>query len=176
MEPGARDRNGGGRQSPSPPSPTVPVLVLGVGNVLMGDEGVGVRVVTLLESMEPIPGIRLMDGGTGGVNLLEDIQTAKAVIMVDATRDGKAAGTVARLKPAAVGALPHGLSAHDFGLKDLFAASALLGTFPEIHLFTISVEEVKPMCLDLSPAVAASVPRVADEVRALAASLAAQAR
>ncbi|HVS52581.1 MAG TPA: hydrogenase maturation protease [Opitutaceae bacterium] len=144
------------------------VLVIGVGNFLMGDEGVGIHVLRALENDAPIDGAALLDGGTGGINLLETIEHAPVVIMIDATRDGQPAGTVTLLRPARVADLPHGLSAHDFGLKDLFAAAALLGRFPEIHLFTISVETIHPMCLELSPEVAAAVPEVVRSVHALA--------
>ncbi|MCX6955896.1 MAG: hydrogenase maturation protease [Verrucomicrobia bacterium] len=148
-----------------------PVLILAVGNLLMGDEGAGIHFLRRLESETPVPGARLLDGGVAGITLLEDIQRARAVIMVDATRDGGAAGTVKLLRPRTIGALPQGLSSHDFGLKDLFAAAALLGSMPEVHLFTISVETVHPMCLQLSPPVAAAIPRVLDSVRMLAAQL-----
>lgn len=160
---------------PPPASPDAPVLILAVGNLLMGDEGVGVHLLRTLEHEPPVPGARLLDGGVAGVNLLEDIQRARAVILIDATRDGRPAGTVALLRPKTVGAIPQGLSAHDFGLKDLFAAAALLGAMPDVHLFTISVEELKPMCLELSPPVAAAVPEVLLAVRALAARLVAGA-
>lgn len=163
--------------APAGPVSSAPaVLVIGVGNLLMGDEGVGIHVLRALEQEPPVPGTELLDGGTGGINLLESIERAPRVIMIDATRDGRPAGTLACLRPARVADLPHGLSAHDFGLKDLFAAAALLGRFPEIHLFTISVETVRPMCLDLSPAVAAVVPEVVHSVHALAHCLAAETR
>lgn len=162
--------------TPRPPAnPDAPVLILAVGNLLMGDEGVGVHILRALEHEPHVPGARLLDGGVAGINLLEDIQRVRAVIMIDATRDGRPAGTVTLLRPRTVGAIPQGLSAHDFGLKDLFAAAALLGSMPEVHLFTISVEEVKPMCLELSPPVAAAVPEVLLSVRALAARLVADA-
>lgn len=148
-----------------------PVLILAVGNLLMGDEGVGVHTLRALEHEPVVPGARLLDGGVAGMNLLEDIQRARTVIMIDATRDGRPAGTVTRLRPATVGALPQGLSAHDFGLKDLFAAAALLGSMPEVHLFTVSVETVKPMSLELSEPVAAAMPEVLQAVRTLAAQL-----
>lgn len=148
-----------------------PVLILAVGNLLLGDEGVGIHLLRILEREETVPGARLLDGGVAGINLLEDIQRARSVIMIDATRDGRPAGTVTLLRPATVSAIPQGLSAHDFGLKDLFAAAALLGAMPDIHLFTISVETVNPMCLELSPAVAAALPEVLHSVRALAARL-----
>jgi hydrogenase maturation protease len=155
----------------APADPDSPVLILAVGNLLMGDEGVGIHLLRALEHEPPVPGARLLDGGVAGINLLEDIQRARSVIMIDATRDDRPAGTVTLLRPATVGAIPQGLSAHDFGLKDLFAAAALLGSMPDVHLFTISVETVKPMCLELSPAVAAALPEVLHSVRALAARL-----
>ena len=163
-----------GEDSPRPAAPNLDasVLILAVGNLLMGDEGVGVHILRALEHEPLVPGARLLDGGVAGVNLLEDIQRARAVIMIDATRDGRPAGTVKLLRPKTVGAIPQGLSAHDFGLKDLFAAAALLGAMPDVHLFTISVETVNPMCLELSAPVAAAIPEVLHSVRALAARLA----
>jgi hydrogenase maturation protease len=161
-------------ETPTPPARacvSYPVLVLGVGNLIMGDEGVGIHTLRTLES-DPVPeGVRLLDGGTAGINLLEDIQNARVVVMIDATRDGRPAGSIALHRPETVGALPHGLSAHDLGIKDLFAAAALLGHMPDIYLFTISVEEIIPMSLDLSPPVAAAVPEVVEAVNALVAGL-----
>ncbi|HET7536593.1 MAG TPA: hydrogenase maturation protease [Candidatus Didemnitutus sp.] len=150
------------------------VLVLGIGNVLMGDEGVGVHALRALETRTPLRGVRLLDGGTGGVNLLQEILGADDIILVDATRDGRPAGTITFLQLDSVGALPRGLGAHDFGLKDLFAAAALLGRLPRLHLFTISVETVQPMSMSLSPAVAAALPELVHAVRAHAARQAAE--
>jgi hydrogenase maturation protease len=148
------------------------VLVLGVGNLLMGDEGVGIHILRQLERERPMDGVRLLDGGTGGVNLLTEFDGADDIVLVDATRDGQPAGTITFLRPEFVGDLPRGLGAHDFGLKDLFAAAALLGRLPRIHLYTIAVEEVRPMCTELSPAVAATIPEVVHAVHALTARLA----
>lgn len=147
------------------------VLVLGVGNLLMGDEGVGIHVLRTLEQAAPVPGVRLLDGGTGGINLLREFDGAGDIVMIDATRDGRPAGTITFLQPLCVGELPRGLGAHDFGLKDLFAAAALLGHFPRIHLYTVSVEEVRPMCTELSPTVAKAVSGVVHAVLALTARL-----
>jgi hydrogenase maturation protease len=148
------------------------VLVLGVGNILMGDEGVGVHVLRALEREMPAPGVRLLDGGTGGVNLLAEFDGVSAVLLIDATYDGKAAGTITHLQPKRVGDLPRGLGAHDFGLKDLFAAAALVGRLPELHVYTISVATVVPMCTELSAPVEAAVADVVSRVRADAAALA----
>ena len=144
------------------------VLVLGVGNLLMGDEGVGVHVLRALEMETPSPELRLLDGGTGGINLLSEFDGVRDIILIDATRDGQSAGTIRFLQPRNVTDLPRGLGAHDFGLKDLFAVSALLDQTPSIHLFTISVEEIRPMSMELSSAVEAAVPEVVRSVRKLA--------
>jgi hydrogenase maturation protease len=147
--------------------PACRVLVLGVGNLLMGDEGVGVHVLRELEKQAP-QGVRLLDGGTGGINLLREFDGVCDIVLIDATRDGNPAGTLTFLQPRDAGELPRGLGAHDFGLKDLFAVSALLDQMPSVHLFTISVEEIRPMCMELSPAVAAAVQQAADAVQSLA--------
>ncbi|RFC45122.1 MAG: hydrogenase maturation protease [Verrucomicrobia bacterium] len=149
------------------------ILVLGVGNLLMGDEGAGVHALRWLEAEPPLAGVRLLDGGTGGANLLGEFEGRRAVILIDATRDGSAAGTVVyrHLQLGRSFDLPPSLSAHDFGLKDLFAAAALIGTLPEIHLYTIAVQTLHPMCTELSPEVEAAIPEVVHSVHALAARL-----
>lgn len=157
---------------PRPRDTRAPVLVLGVGNILMGDEGVGVHVVRALEREPELTAVRLLDGGTGGVNLLAEFDGVRAIILIDATRDSRPAGAITYLKPGHITELPRGLGAHDFGLKDLFAASALIGREPELHLYTISVETIRPMCTELSAAVAVSVPPVVWMIHGHAARLA----
>lgn len=158
---------------PAAENPSAPVLVLGVGNVLMGDEGVGVHAIRRLEREAALPGVRLLDGGTGGVSLLGEFERVRAILLLDATRDGRPDGRISYLRPAHAADLPRGLGAHDFGLKDLFAAGALLGRAPALHLYTVSVSTIRPMCLELSDAVAAAVPPLAWIVHGHAARLAA---
>jgi hydrogenase maturation protease len=150
------------------------VLVLGVGNVLMGDEGVGVHAIRRLELEPRIPDVLILDGGTGGVNLLAQFDGVAAMILVDATRDGRRDGAITYLAPQHVVDLPRGLGAHDFGLKDLFAAAALLGRLPRLHLYTVSVSQIRPMCTELSDPVAAAIPPLAWTVHGHAARLAAE--
>ena len=150
-----------------------PILVIGAGNLLMGDEGVGIHILRTLEQVEPPFGVRFLDGGTGGVSLLGELETARSVIFIDATRDGQPAGTLTLLRPGRIIDLPPEISAHEFGVKDLFAAAALLDQLPEVHVLTISVETIKPMCMDLSNEVAAVVPIAATRVLDLARELSA---
>ena len=137
-----------------------PVLVLGIGNVLMGDEGVGVHAIAALEQ-EAWPGhVALLDGGTGGFHLLEYLQSYPSIIMIDATMDGEPAGSVAVLRPKYASDFPRSLTAHDIGLRDLIDATAMLGQLPDITLITVSIVEIKSMVMTMSPAVAAAIPRV----------------
>jgi hydrogenase maturation protease len=122
--------------------------------------------VRTLEQTPRPAGVRLLDGGTGGVNLLSEFEGVSAVVLIDATYDGQPAGTVTHLRPQRIADLPRGLGAHDFGVKDLFAAAALLGLWPELHVFTISIAEMRPMCTELSPPVAHAVPIAVREVGA----------
>jgi len=139
-------------------------IVLGVGNVLMGDEGVGVLVARRLTEAGVPPGVDVVDGGTGGFHLLEYFQDYERVVLVDATLDGQAPGSVSVIRPRFSSDYPPTLSAHDIGLKDLLDAVYLLGHSPEVVLFAISVARLDEVTLEVSPAVAESVPRVAQQV------------
>lgn len=141
-------------------------LVLGIGNLLMGDEGVGVRVVEALERASWRPdGVTLVDGGTGGFHLLEYLQEFTPIVMIDATLDGQPAGTVSVLRPKYASDFPRALTAHDIGLRDLVETAALLGSLPPITLVTISIAEIQSMVTTLTPAVAAAIPAAAALVR-----------
>lgn len=152
-------------------------LVLGIGNVLMGDEGVGVRVIEDLERVHWRPaGVTLVDGGTGGFHLLEYLQEFSPIVMIDATLDGRPAGTVGVLRPKYASDFPRALTAHDIGLRDLVESAALLGSLPPIALVTISIVEIQSMVTTLTPAVAAAIPHAAALVReTVAAEVAAHA-
>lgn len=141
-------------------------LVLGIGNVLMGDEGVGVHAVRRLEGTLP-PHVALLDGGTGGFHLLDDLASHDPIYMIDATMDGKPAGTVSLTEPRYASDFPRTLTAHDIGLRDLIESAALLGRLPRVYLVTVSVEALQPMELTLSPEVEAALPAVIDEIHRL---------
>ena len=140
------------------------ILVMGVGNLLMGDEGVGVHAIRLLEQLPWPPDVSLLDGGTGGFHLLAHFGDCDVLIMIDATMDGEPPGTVALIEPRYASDFPKALSAHDIGLKDLVESAALLKMMPRVLLVTISVAELQELEMTLSPAVEASLPRVLDLV------------
>jgi hydrogenase maturation protease len=149
---------------PSPPTTSEPsVLVLGIGNVLLGDEGIGVHVVRHLQALDP-SGLQCLDGGTGSLTLLEPMQAASRLVVVDATADGRPPGTLDRLKPRFASDFPPSLTAHDIGLRDLVESFYLLGRGPEVTLHTVSITWPQDMGLDLSPEVAAIVPELARRI------------
>jgi len=140
-------------------------LVLGIGNVLMGDEGVGVHAVEYLRRETWPSGVSIVDGGTGGFHLLEYLRDFDPIVMIDATTDGQPPGTVSVIRPRYASDFPRALTAHDIGLRDLIEAAQLGGPLPSIELITVSIAEIRPMTLSLSPEVAAALPTVRDVVR-----------
>ncbi|HRH45529.1 MAG TPA: hydrogenase maturation protease [Pyrinomonadaceae bacterium] len=137
------------------------VLILGIGNTLMGDEGIGVHVVNSLEKTALPDGVELLDGGTGSFLLLEPMQSADKVILIDATIDGAKAGSVRRLHPRYSKDYPKTLTAHDIGLKDLIDAFYLMGKTPEVTLFAVSIEDLQDLTTEMSPDLNKVVPKVA---------------
>jgi hydrogenase maturation protease len=140
------------------------VLLLGIGNVLMGDEGVGVHVVRHAEQRGLPEGCVGLDGGTGSLTLLEPMQRAGSVLLVDATLDGSPPGTLRRLRPRFSTDYPRTLTAHDIGLKDLLDVFYLLGEEPDVTLFAVSIEPPEGLDLELSERMAARVPEIAGRV------------
>jgi hydrogenase maturation protease len=141
------------------PGPLQPKpLVLGVGNLLMGDEGVGVAAIRRLEQGDLGEHAELVDGGTGGFHLLGLFRDRRHIVLIDAATDGKPVGTVSLIRPRYASDFPPSLTAHDIGLKDLLESAALLGDLPEVDLITISIGGLGSLTMELSPAVAAALP------------------
>lgn len=142
----------------------VSVLVLGIGNLLMGDEGVGVHVVRHMSQMQLPEGVQCMDGGTGSFLLLEPRQQAERIILLDATVDGEPAGTVTRLTPKFSSDYPKTLTAHDIGLKDLLDAAYLTRGTLRVTLFAISIDPPQAIGMDMSPSIAKRILEIASLV------------
>ena len=133
------------------------ILILGIGNYLMGDEGVGVHFVNTLDESEFPENITFMDGGTGGFLLIPYLESHHIAIIIDATMDGKETGTVSLLKPKFSNDFPQSLSGHNFGLKDMVEILTMFDRMPDIYLYTITIDNMDPMVTELSPKVQASL-------------------
>jgi hydrogenase maturation protease len=147
-------------------------LVLGLGNVLMGDEGIGVHVVRALQEHSLPEGVECLDGGTGGFTLLGPLQSADHVLMVDAAADGNPEGTVTRTTPRFSRDYPPTLTAHDVGIKDLLDVFYIQGGGPDIVLYAITINPLQPITLSLSAggeqAAKTAVERILAELQGLA--------
>ncbi len=108
------------------------VLVLGIGNLVMADDGVGVLVAQQLQQRYRFPdNVEIMDGGTLGLDLLPKLENITNLIMIDAVETGKQPGTCVRLYGEELPiALETKVSPHQMGLKDLLAVSELMGHSP----------------------------------------------
>ena len=140
------------------------ILIMGVGNYLMGDEGIGVHLIQEMAKREFPEYVDILDGGTGGFLLLSCFEVYPTIIFVDATMDGKPAGTISLIRPKFASDFPSALSVHDVGLKDMIEAVYLMDHLPDIHLFTVSIEEISPMTMELSSNVKKSIPLIIDKI------------
>lgn len=158
------------------------LLVLGLGNVLCGDDGLGVAVVEeLLRRYEPGPGLRILDGGTLGLALLAHIRDCEDLILVDAIRAEGPVGSFVRLSGEEVApAARERLSVHQIGVADLLDGLRLLDAYPRRLVLLGLVPETLELGLDPSPAVTAQLPflteQVVREVRSLGYRLIPRAR
>ncbi len=140
------------------------ILILGIGNYLMGDEGVGVHFAQMLENETLPPGVDVVDGGTGGFHLTNFFEAYPNVILVDATLDGQAPGTIHLLEPRFSKDFPKAMSTHDIGMKDLIEALTLMGTLPKIYLFAVSIETLQQQQVTLSPVIEVVLPELRRQV------------
>ncbi len=107
-------------------------LVLGLGNLVHSDDGLGVHAIQALTGDARVsPDAVLMDGGTQGLNLLPHISAFQRLLVIDALDVGEAPGTLVRLEGNALRNLPGKASVHQLGFADLLVALELLGELPE---------------------------------------------
>ncbi len=146
-------------------------LLLGVGNYLMGDEGIGVHLIQEIAQLKLPENVDILDGGTGGFLLLNCFEAYKNIIFVDATMDGKPEGTITLIRPKFASDFPSALSVHDVGLKDMIEAVYLMDMKSNLWLFTITIKEIIPMTVGLSPNVKQAIPQLISQIFALAEQL-----
>jgi hydrogenase maturation protease len=141
------------------------IVILGVGNVLLSDEGVGVHVANEMIKMELPANVSVVEGGTDGFRLLNVITEADRLIVVDAVKGGGDPGTIYRFDINDVKNSPSGFktSVHQIGILEVIDLSGLIGKTP--HTTVIGVEPKSlEMSLELSPEIKDKVPRVIELV------------
>jgi hydrogenase maturation protease len=155
------------------PERPIPLLVLGLGNVLCGDDGLGPAAVSALVRAFDVPdGVTVLDGGTLGLSLLPWIEDARHVLLVDAVRADQPAGTFVRLEGDEVApAVRERLSVHQIGVADLLDGARWRGRYPSGLVLLGLVPAVVELGLGRSAAVEAGLPalieRIVAEARAL---------
>ncbi|HYO41588.1 MAG TPA: hydrogenase maturation protease [Candidatus Limnocylindrales bacterium] len=150
-----------------------PLVAIGVGNVLLGDDAIGIRVIEALRSIadqDPLAlpsGTRLVDGGTLGLDLLRVVGEARGVVLVDAVRLGAAAGSVSVFRGDAIataGGHRDGQAASAVG--ELIAVARLMGWLPQsVSMVGIEVVDTE-FGMHLSPVVDHALPAAMDAVMA----------
>ncbi|MBS0053940.1 HyaD/HybD family hydrogenase maturation endopeptidase [Yersinia sp. Marseille-Q3913] len=123
------------------------ILVLGIGNLLLSDEAVGVRLVEALEQRFTIPaGVEVLDGGTAGLELMEAMADRDHLIVADAVLTGQPPGSVAVLRDKEIPAMfSRKVSPHQLGLCDVLMALQLTDEFPrQLTLVGVVPESLAP--------------------------------
>jgi hydrogenase maturation protease len=138
------------------------VVVLGIGNTILSDEGVGVHAAEALQAAHELPDyVEVIDGGTAGMELLGPLSGVDLLVVLDAVKTGRPPATVVKLAGSEVPAFFRSkLSPHQVSICDVLAALEFSGDKPK-DLVLIGVEpESLDLGLSLTPAVAARVPEM----------------
>ncbi|MEQ1623497.1 MAG: hydrogenase maturation protease [Sediminibacterium sp.] len=143
-------------------------LILGIGNYLMGDEGVGVQTALQLQELDLPDYVEVVDGGTGGFHLLEYFENHEHVILIDATLGGEQPGQIRLIKPRFAKDFPRAMSTHDIGLKDMVSALQWMEKMPDIQLFVVSIESIQQQGIEMTNEVKAVIPDLMHRVLQLA--------
>ncbi len=152
--------------SPSGSRRPVRLLVLGLGNVLCGDDGLGAVAIARIQARYEIPeGMSVLDGGTLGLSLLPYVEDAERMILVDAIRADEPPGSFVRLESDEVGPAVAGrLSVHQVGVADLLDAARWRGRLPGELVLLGLVPDTLEVGVTRSPSVEAGLPGLMDRV------------
>lgn len=153
--PSAADSKGGETISPQK------IVILGVGNLLLSDEGVGVHVANELMKMDLPPGVSVVEGGTDGFGLLNVITEADRLIVIDSVKGGADPGSIYRFDIDDIRNCPSGFktSVHQIGILEVVNLSGLIGKTPHTTVIGIEPKSLE-MRMELSPEIKAKVPRI----------------
>jgi hydrogenase maturation protease len=144
------------------------IVILGVGNLLLKDEGLGIHVVRQLQKKVLPPAVEVLDGGVAGIGLLDLFQGARKLVLIDAADMNLAPGTVVRFTPEEIRtksdpSAPK-FSAHEVGLLEVLELARALGQCPpEVVIIGVQPKEIS-WGMDLTPEIQASLPQVLEAV------------
>ena len=158
ISPGKRRKTSGKRKKQ--------ILILGVGNLLLSDEGVGVHVARKLMQMDFPPQVEVLEGGTDGFALMHVLLQADRLILVDAVRGGGPPGSIYRFEIEDCPPFPDifKTSVHQISILEVINLSGLIGSTPLTTVIGVEPNRLE-MGMELSPQIEAKIPRVIQLIR-----------
>jgi hydrogenase maturation protease len=142
---------------------TEKILILGLGNYLMGDEGIGIHTIQQYENKNP-EFVDVIDGGTGGFHLLSLFSKYEVIIIIDATLSNDPPGTIKIIEPKYSADFPKSLSSHDIGLKDLIESASFIGEVPRMFIIAITVKDFREVRMELTPQIEQLIPEIHKQI------------
>ena len=145
-----------------PGAMTKKVMVLGVGNILLRDEGVGVRVIERMKESYSFPeGVELVDGATAGLDLLPVFEAFDYAIIIDTVKTSEPPGSIFRFTPGDINVkVPYKTSLHQIGMVEVFAISEAMGHKINAVIIGIQPEDMSDWGLELTKTVEDKVPEL----------------
>ncbi|NPB08645.1 MAG: HyaD/HybD family hydrogenase maturation endopeptidase [Aquificae bacterium] len=143
------------------------ITVLGIGNLLLSDEGLGVVAVRKFQEEYEIPeGVQVLDGGTLGIDLMYFLQDTDKLLVVDAVSGGKEPGSLYRIEGEAVKKYFRSkVSMHELGFQEVMALMELTGnSFEEVVVIGLEPKSLE-LSLELSEEVRSKIPLLVEEIR-----------
>jgi hydrogenase maturation protease len=137
------------------------ILILGVGNLIMSDEGFGVHVAQRMMEMKLPPHVHVVEGGTDGFGLMNVIQEADRMILIDAVKGGGEPGSIYRfdIEDCPADANIFKTSVHQISILEVINLSGLIGSTPKTTIIGVEPKSLE-MGMDLSPEIEAKIPKV----------------
>jgi len=141
------------------------IVILGIGNILLSDEGIGVHVANELFKRELPENVSVVEGGTDGFRLLNVITEADRLVVIDAVRGGAEPGSIYRFDIDDVKRCPSGFktSVHQIGILEVIDLSGLIGKTPHTTIIGIEPKSLE-MSMELSPEIRDKMPRIIEIV------------
>jgi hydrogenase maturation protease len=137
------------------------VLILGVGNLLLTDDGFGVHVINELRNHTLPPNVTLIEAGIVSHQLIPEFHEADLLIFIDAVEAGDTPGSIFRFRPEDMQFMSNiKASLHDMSLIDVLQMTALTGERPETVIIAVQPKDVKTCSMELNDEIRAVIPRV----------------
>ena len=140
-------------------------VIIGIGNILLQDDGVGVHVIKELENEKLPSTIELVDGGTSTLDMLGFFLDYKKVIVVDCLRAGLNPGTIYKIRPEDIKDYQkENLSIHDVQILDVVRMANMMDKYPEVVIFGIEPEKIS-LDLEMTEIMVSKIPEIVSNIK-----------